>query len=99
MRLTQGYSSPTSQDTECPPRCSDLTAFRVAAKYVPMTSVAGDLYDFLVADEAHAGLFIADVSGHGVPAALLRSDRIPRCGEICAHDLGCRRSLRLPCGG
>jgi phosphoserine phosphatase RsbU/P len=51
----------------------DSTAFRVAAKYVPMTSVAGDLYDFLVADEAHAGLFIADVSGHGVPAALIAS--------------------------
>ena len=24
--------------------------FRVAARYVPMTSVAGDFYDFLVAD-------------------------------------------------
>jgi sigma-B regulation protein RsbU (phosphoserine phosphatase) len=48
-------------------------SFRVAAKYVPMTSVAGDLYDFLLADDQHAGLFIADVSGHGVPAALIAS--------------------------
>ena len=48
-------------------------SFRVAAKYVPMTSVAGDLYDFLIADDKHAGLFIADVSGHGVPAALIAS--------------------------
>lgn len=47
--------------------------FRVAARYVPMTSVAGDFYDFLVADENHAGLLIADVSGHGVPAALIAS--------------------------
>ena len=38
-----------------------------------MTSVAGDLYDFLVADDKHAGLLIADVSGHGVPAALIAS--------------------------
>jgi sigma-B regulation protein RsbU (phosphoserine phosphatase) len=38
-----------------------------------MTSVAGDLYDFLVADDDHAGLLIADVSGHGVPAALIAS--------------------------
>ena len=38
-----------------------------------MTSVAGDFYDFLVADETHAGLLIADVSGHGVPAALIAS--------------------------
>lgn len=48
-------------------------AFRVAARYVPMTSVAGDLYDFLVADERQAGLLMADVSGHGVPAALIAS--------------------------
>ena len=47
--------------------------FRVAARYVPMTSVAGDLYDFLVADDSQAGLLISDVSGHGVPAALIAS--------------------------
>ncbi|HEX4287223.1 MAG TPA: SpoIIE family protein phosphatase, partial [Terracidiphilus sp.] len=49
------------------------TSFRVAAKYVPMTMVAGDLYDFLHTDARHAGLLIADVSGHGVPAALIAS--------------------------
>jgi len=47
--------------------------FRVAARYVPMTSVAGDFYDFVLADDARAGLLIADVSGHGVPAALIAS--------------------------
>jgi sigma-B regulation protein RsbU (phosphoserine phosphatase) len=47
--------------------------FRVAARYVPMTSVAGDFYDFIVADEQQAGVLIADVSGHGVPAALIAS--------------------------
>ncbi len=49
------------------------TSFRVAAKYVPMTMVAGDLYDFLHTDARRAGLLIADVSGHGVPAALIAS--------------------------
>lgn len=47
--------------------------FRVAARYVPMTSVAGDFYDFVLADDTRAGLLIADVSGHGVPAALIAS--------------------------
>jgi len=47
--------------------------FRVAARYVPMTSVAGDFYDFVLADDSRAGLLIADVSGHGVPAALIAS--------------------------
>ncbi len=49
------------------------THFRVAARYVPMTSVAGDFYDYIVADDHQAGLLIADVSGHGVPAALIAS--------------------------
>ena len=51
----------------------DSANFRVAARYVPMTSVAGDFYDFIVADDTQAGLLIADVSGHGVPAALIAS--------------------------
>ena len=45
----------------------------VAARYLPMTSVAGDFYDILVADEKQTGILIADVSGHGVPAALIAS--------------------------
>ena len=45
----------------------------VVARYVSMTSVAGDFYDFVLADDARAGLLIADVSGHGVPAALIAS--------------------------
>ena len=47
--------------------------FRVAARYVPMTSVAGDLYDYIIVDDHQVGLLIADVSGHGVPAALIAS--------------------------
>lgn len=47
--------------------------FRVAARYAPMRSVAGDFYDFLLPHDGEAGLLIADVSGHGVPAALIAS--------------------------
>ena len=47
--------------------------FHVAARYVPMSSVAGDFYDFIVSGDQQAGLLIADVSGHGVPAALIAS--------------------------
>jgi sigma-B regulation protein RsbU (phosphoserine phosphatase) len=47
--------------------------FQIAARYVPMTSVAGDLYDYVVAENTRVGLLIADVSGHGVPAALIAS--------------------------
>jgi sigma-B regulation protein RsbU (phosphoserine phosphatase) len=56
-----------------PPAFPESVHFQVAARYVPMTSVAGDFYDFLVAGDDQAGLLIADVSGHGVPAALIAS--------------------------
>jgi sigma-B regulation protein RsbU (phosphoserine phosphatase) len=47
--------------------------FSAAARYVPVTSVAGDFYDFLSLGPSQAGILIADVSGHGVPAALIAS--------------------------
>ena len=51
-----------------------LTAGRltIASRYVPATSVAGDFYDFLIKDGS-LGVLIADVSGHGIPAALSAS--------------------------
>jgi serine phosphatase RsbU (regulator of sigma subunit) len=50
-----------------------IAGLDIAARYIPMTSVAGDFYDFIVADEKHVGILIADVSGHGMPAALIAS--------------------------
>ncbi len=47
--------------------------FKVAARYVPMTSVAGDFYDYVLTGPDRAAILIADVSGHGVPAALIAS--------------------------
>ena len=50
-----------------------ITGMDIVARYIPMTSVAGDFYDFIVVDERHVGILIADVSGHGLPAALIAS--------------------------
>ena len=41
--------------------------FRGTARYVPMTSVAGDFYDFIVADGKSAGLLVADFPGMEFP--------------------------------
>jgi hypothetical protein len=45
----------------------------IAARYVPMSTVAGDFYDIHIKDETGVGILIADVSGHGVGAALVGS--------------------------
>jgi phosphoserine phosphatase RsbU/P len=50
-----------------------LAGLDIAARYIPMTSVAGDFYDFIVVDEKRIGILVADVSGHGMPAALVAS--------------------------
>jgi len=50
-----------------------IAGMDIVARYIPMTSVAGDFYDFIVVDERHLGILIADVSGHGLPAALIAS--------------------------
>ena len=45
----------------------------VASVYVPASSVAGDYFDFVDAGEQSFGVVVADVSGHGVGAALVAS--------------------------
>lgn len=55
-----------------PRATSPMAGISLAARYQPMNAVAGDLYDVLVRDSG-LGLFVADVCGHGVPAALVAS--------------------------
>jgi len=50
-----------------------LPGLEIAARFSPMTSVAGDFYDFIQIDDKHIGILIADVSGHGLPSALIAS--------------------------
>jgi len=56
-----------------PASVPELERTRIAAAYKPMASVAGDFYEFVVVDRYRAGFLVADVSGHGVPAALIAS--------------------------
>ena len=50
-----------------------LSRLRVSAAYWPMAAVAGDFYWFTAVDPNRAGFLVADVTGHGVPAALIAS--------------------------
>jgi sigma-B regulation protein RsbU (phosphoserine phosphatase) len=52
------------------PRQSDLD---IAVRFVPVTAVAGDIYDFVQLGPSRLGILVADVSGHGIPAALVAS--------------------------
>jgi phosphoserine phosphatase RsbU/P len=43
----------------------------VACRYIPCSALGGDLYDYAAAGAGRTALLIADVSGHGVSAAML----------------------------
>jgi serine phosphatase RsbU (regulator of sigma subunit) len=49
----------------------ELAGWRVATYYQPAREVGGDFYDFLLLDNGRLGIVIGDVSGKGIPAALV----------------------------
>ena len=61
------------QQSILPDEMPRLEGLDIAARYIPMNSVAGDFYDFIRVDDSHLGIFVADVSGHGMPASLIAS--------------------------
>jgi sigma-B regulation protein RsbU (phosphoserine phosphatase) len=61
------------QSSILPREVPQIAGLDIAARHLPMSTVAGDFYDFLVVDEKRIGVLIADVTGHGVPAALIAS--------------------------
>jgi phosphoserine phosphatase RsbU/P len=59
------------QNSILPGSVPEISGLKISAAYQPMTAMAGDFYEFLAVDSKRAGFFVADVSGHGVPAALI----------------------------
>ncbi len=49
----------------------DSEGFQWAVTFLPAEIVSGDIYDVSRVDEKHIGFYVADVVGHGMPAALL----------------------------
>ncbi|HMW06251.1 MAG TPA: 7TM diverse intracellular signaling domain-containing protein [Leptospiraceae bacterium] len=60
------------QQSIIPRRIPNIPGLEIAAWYRPMETVGGDFYDFRT-KESNLGFIMADVSGHGVPAALVVS--------------------------
>ena len=61
------------QQSILPESVPQMGGLDLAARYIPMAAVAGDFYDFIVLDNKRVGILVADVSGHGMPAALIAS--------------------------
>src|ERR1700687_3468828 len=61
------------QSSTLPRSVPTLAGLEIAASYLPMSAVAGDFNDVRLVDEKRVGVLIADVTGHGVPPALIAS--------------------------
>ncbi|MCM8787087.1 MAG: CHASE2 domain-containing protein [Candidatus Omnitrophica bacterium] len=64
------------QESFLPHQIKKLQNLSVCALMQPAKFVAGDLYDIFVLDEKRTGIFIGDVSGKGVSAALIMAQAI-----------------------
>ena len=61
------------QQSLLPEREAIVNRLSVSGRYVPCSGVGGDLYDYAAADDGRTALLIADVSGHGLSAAMITS--------------------------
>ena len=60
----------------------------IAVRYAPMVDVAGDVYNFVTFQPSCMGVLVADVTGHGVPAALVASMVKVAVSTQCRNDSG-----------
>jgi phosphoserine phosphatase RsbU/P len=69
----------------------DLPGYDIAAVNLPTHAIGGDYYDYVPLGDGRLGLVVADVSGKGVPAALIMASfrgalrtRMPRRARLTA---------------
>lgn len=60
------------QEALVPERAYKSDHIEIRSAYIPSATLSGDFYDYF-AQNGHTYLFVADVSGHGLPAAILVS--------------------------
>jgi sigma-B regulation protein RsbU (phosphoserine phosphatase) len=61
----------TIQETLLPTNLPALPELNIAWKFLPCDLIGGDIFNVVPLDEAHLGFYMLDVSGHGVPSAMV----------------------------
>jgi sigma-B regulation protein RsbU (phosphoserine phosphatase) len=62
------------QSNLLPRSAPTVPGYDIAGRGVPASSVGGDYYDFIPVSDDRLALCLADVTGHGMPAALLMAN-------------------------
>lgn len=69
-----------------PSKPPEFEGFDLCARALPARYVSGDLYDFFLPSDTTCHIILADVSGKGIPAALLASTARTLMRAATAHD-------------
>ncbi|MBW1955137.1 MAG: SpoIIE family protein phosphatase [Deltaproteobacteria bacterium] len=59
------------QKSLLPPAFVQVPGMETAWRFIPSYRIGGDLFNLFPLDETHWGIYILDISGHGVPAAMV----------------------------
>ncbi len=72
QRLDQDLKAAAGiQRTLLPSKLPESNHLRAAWKFIPCEHIGGDIFNLFPLDEDHLAVYMIDVSGHGVPAALV----------------------------
>lgn len=59
------------QKSLLPLRLPRISGLDIAWRFIPSETIGGDVFNVFLLDEHHLGIYVLDVSGHGVHAALV----------------------------
>jgi serine phosphatase RsbU (regulator of sigma subunit) len=82
------------QMTLVPSRTAHFGPWQVHGRVVPARSVGGDAFDYFALGPARFGVAIADVSGKGIPAALMASSMQASLRAYCDGRIMIREAMR-----
>ncbi len=79
------------QKTLIPDNPPNIDGFRFAWQFLPCEDVGGDLFNICRLDESHLAIYVLDVSGHGVPSAMVTvsvsQDITPKTGSLVKRSI------------
>jgi len=71
QEIARSFKTAQEQQRHLLPAAPDMPGYEFGSYYRPATAIGGDFYDYVKVSADEVGLVIADVTGHGVSAAII----------------------------
>ncbi|MBF0277770.1 MAG: fused response regulator/phosphatase [SAR324 cluster bacterium] len=70
-KLKELEQAKVTQSSILPQKFPQLPGIQISSRYLPMDQIGGDFYDVVQPNAESVGFLVADVTGHGISAALI----------------------------